>query len=265
MLSRAKKMRSRYAQHMSTDRKAASPPTHAGAQFTTTHWSVVLAAGQDSSPNARDALEQLCRSYWYPLYAYVRRRGYGREDAQDLTQSFFARLLEKDYLGLADRQRGKFRTFLLTALQRFLADEWDRARRLKRGGGQTTISFDALSAEERYKLEPVDAFDASRLFERRWATTLVEHALARLEREHAERKRSDQFKELRRFLVGEHTESSYAEAAQRLDMAVTTARMAVSRLRERYRELLREEILQTVSDEREAEEEYRALMAALRD
>ena len=123
--------------------------------FHTTHWSVVLAAGQADWPQAANALEGLCRTYWYPLYAYARRRGYGPEDAQDLTQGFFARLLEKNYVQQADRQRGKFRTFLLSALNHFLADEWDRARRLKRGGAQTFVSFDAASAEERYLLQPV--------------------------------------------------------------------------------------------------------------
>lgn len=235
----------------------------ASAPFTTTHWSVVLTAGHASSPEAREALERLCHTYWYPLYAYVRRRGYGAEDAEDLTQSFFARLLERDYLKLADRERGRFRTFLLTAMQRFFADEWDRARRLKRGGGHAAVSFDALTAEERYRVEPLDTFNAARLFDRRWATTLLARALSRLEAEQTQR--TAQLNELRRFLVGEPAESSYSEVAPRLGMTVTAVRMAVSRLRQRYRELLREEILQTVSSSREADEEYRALMAALRD
>jgi RNA polymerase sigma factor (sigma-70 family) len=239
-----------------------STPT-ASAPFATTHWSVVLTAGHASLPNAREALERLCRTYWYPLYAYVRRRGYGAEDAEDLTQGFFARLLEKDYLKLADRERGRFRTFLLTAMQHFLADEWDRARCLKRGGGHAAVSFDALTAEERYQVEPLDTFVAAKLFDRRWATTLLARAINRLEAEQTQR--TAQWNELRRFLVGEPAESSYSEVASRLGMTVTAVRMAVSRLRQRYRELLREEILQTVSSSREADEEYRALMAALRD
>jgi RNA polymerase sigma-70 factor (ECF subfamily) len=222
-----------------------------------------VTAGQGSSPEGREALERLCQTYWYPLYAYVRRRGYGPEDAEDLTQSFFARLLEREYLKLADRERGRFRTFLLTALQRFLADEWDRARRLKRGGGHAVVSFDALTAEERYQVEPLDKFDAAKLFDRRWATTLLARALSGLEGEQTHR--TAQLNELRRFLVGEPAEGSYSEVALRLGMTVTAVRMAVSRLRQRYRELLREEILQTVSSSREADEEYRALMAALRD
>ncbi len=233
--------------------------------FATTHWSVVLNAADSASPGAQEALEKLCRTFWYPLYAYVRRRGYEAHDAEDLTQSFFARLLEKDYVKRADRTRGKFRTFLLTSLQRFLADEWDRARRLKRGGGQPFISFDALTAEERYKLEPVDTFDADRLFDRRWATTLLDQALRQLEHEQSERNRGEHFQQLRPFLTGEGAGNSYEEAAQRLGMTVTAARMAVSRLRERYRELLRAEILQTVTDPLAAEEEFQSLQAALRD
>jgi len=233
--------------------------------FLTTHWSVVLAAAQDDSSAATEALERLCRAYWYPLYAYVRRRGYNTEDAQDLTQSFFARLIEKDYLKHADRQRGKFRTFLLVSLQRFLSDDWDRTRRIKRGGGEPSIAFDALSAEERYQLEPVDAFDAGRLYDRRWATTLLERALERLAREHRSAGREAQFVELRRFLIGDGTTASSDEVAKRLGLTVAAVRMAVSRLRERYRQALRDEILETVGSAPDAEEEYQALMAALRD
>jgi RNA polymerase sigma-70 factor (ECF subfamily) len=238
---------------------------HAPNVFATTHWSVVLAARDDNTPAANEALERLCCTYWYPLYAYVRRRGYNAHDADDLTQSFFARLLEKDYFKRADRARGKFRTFLLTSLEHFLADEWDHSRRLKRGGSQAAISFDALTAEERYKLEPTDGFDPARLYDRRWATTLLDQALRRLESEHRDRNRADQFKLLRPFLVGEAEERSYQDSAQQLGMTVTALRMAASRLRERYRELLREEILQTVASEQEAEEEYRSLIAALRN
>src|SRR6266568_2434291 len=142
--------------------------------FATTHWSVVVAAGQDESAPARSALETLCRAYWYPIYVYVRRKGYGPDDAQDLTQAFFAQLIVKNYVAQADRERGRFRTFLLAALTHFLADEWDKARRLKRGGGHGIISFDAFSAEERYRLEPIDQLDPAQLYERRWVTTLFD-------------------------------------------------------------------------------------------
>src|SRR2546428_1400203 len=146
--------------------------------FATTHWSVVLTAGQCASPQAAEALEKLCRTYWYPLYAFVRRKGHSPHDAQDLTQGFFARLLEKNYVARADRERGRFRTYLLAALTHFLADEWDKARRLKRGGSREIISFDAASAEEHYRLEPVDQLDAAKLYERRWGTTLFDRVLA---------------------------------------------------------------------------------------
>ncbi|MBI2929644.1 MAG: sigma-70 family RNA polymerase sigma factor [Verrucomicrobia bacterium] len=244
------------------DPTAGSQTQH--AIFATTHWSVVVAAGQADSPQAAEALEKLCRAYWYPLYAFVRRRGYGPEDAQDLTQSFFARVLERKDIKHADPQRGRFRTFLLSALSNFLADEWDRAHRLKRGGGQATISFDAVSAEERYRLEPVDRLDAAKLFERRWATTLLERALTRLEQEFRERGQGKLLEALRPFLLGEQAEATYAEIAPRLAMTTAAVKMAASRMRARCRELLREEIQQTVASPQEAEEEYRALVAVLR-
>jgi len=235
--------------------------TRAG-QFATTHWSVVLAAGCSRDPNAHEALAKLCGLYWYPLYVSVRRRGYSPEDAQDLTQAFFARLLEKNYVGQADRQRGKFRTFLLAALDHFLADEWDRIHRLKRYPGQPLFSLDALEAEERYRLEPIDRWDASKLYERRWATTLLEHALARLEAEFSDTGRGAAFAQLKQFLIGPGTEVSYGEAAARAGTTAAALKMSVSRLRRRCRELLREEIAATVGTPEEAEEEYRALLAA---
>src|ERR1051326_554434 len=152
-------------------------------QFETTHWSVVLAARETTSVASEAALAELCRTYWYPLYAFVRRKGHSPHDAEDLTQAFFARMLEKSYVAQADRERGRFRTYLLAALTHFLADEWDKARRLKRSGSREIISFDAASAEERYQLEPADQLDAAKLYERRWVTTLFDKVLARLEAE----------------------------------------------------------------------------------
>ena len=191
-------------------------------------------------------------------------RGHGAEDAHDLTQSFFARLLEKNYVQQADQQRGKFRTFLLSALGHFLADEWDRARRQKRGGARTLISFDATSADERYRLEPADPLDATKLFERRWATTLLERAVDRLEHQFSERGQAKLFNGLRAFLVGDQGDATYVQAAPELGLTPAAMKMAVSRMRARCRELLREEIAQTVTGPQEAEEEYRALVAALR-
>ena len=239
-------------------------PAPDGGLFHTTQWSVVLNASHDSSPGAREALEQLCRTYWYPLYAFVRRKGNDATEAQDLTQSFFARLLEKKYLAQFDRARGRFRTFLLAALTHFLTDEWDRAQRLKRGGGQTLVSFDAATAEERYRLEPADPADAAKLFERRWAMTLLDRALARLEQEFTDRNQSKLFEALRPFLLGEEGEATLAEAATRIGMTTAAIKMAASRMRGRCRELLREEIRQTAATAQEAEEEYHALQAVLR-
>lgn len=224
----------------------------------------MLNARHDSSPGAGAALEQLCGTYWYPLYAFVRRKGYDASAAQDLTQSFFARLLEKNYLAQFDQARGRFRTFLLAALTHFLADEWDRARRIKRGGGQTLISFDAATAEERYRLEPIDPADPAKLFERRWAMTLLEQALARLEQEFTDRKQGVLFEALRSFLLGEQGEATFADAAARLGMTTAAIKMAASRMRARCRELLREEIQQTAASPQEADEEYRSLRTVLR-
>src|SRR3989442_12748819 len=226
----------------------------AQGQFVTTHWSVVLAAADSSVPTAQPALEHLCRAYWYPLYAFVRRRGYGPEDSQDLTQSFFARLLERDYVKRADRERGKFRTFLLTALSHFLPDQWARAPRLKRGGAHQFIPIDAATAEERYRLEPADPADPAKLFERRWATTLLERALAELEREYQGRGQGEMFDALRAFLLAEQGDTTYLDAAPRVGMTAAAMKMAVSRMRGRCRELLRHEILQTAAGPVETQE-----------
>src|SRR6266568_7055222 len=164
-----------------------------GVAFATTHWSIVLAAGRGDSPQASEALAQLCRAYWYPLYAYVRRKGYSAPDAQDLTQAFFARLLARNYLSVADRNKGKFRSFLLGSLEHFLAREWTRAHAQKRGGGQPLFSFDEVDAENRYRLEPAHDLTASNIFDRRWATTLLEQAMARLREDYEARDKRNLF------------------------------------------------------------------------
>jgi RNA polymerase sigma-70 factor (ECF subfamily) len=233
--------------------------------FATTHWSVVLSAGGNQGPQAAAALGRLCRDYWYPLYAYIRRRGYSPEDAQDLTQGFFARLLETDYVKQVQRERGKFRTFLLTALNHYLADRWDYDHRLKRGGKQEIISIDAVTAEERYHLEPADPADPVKLFERRWATTLLEHALARLEGEYVQRGQGASYAELQTFLLVEQGQDTFAQAAGRIGMTTAAMKMAVSRMRARCRQLLRNELLQTTASREEADEEYTALRALLRE
>jgi len=231
--------------------------------FTTTHWSVVLRAGETNSPGAAQALNQLCRAYWYPLYAFVRRKGHSPHDAQDLTQAFFARLLEKNYVAQADRERGRFRTYLLAALTHFLADEWDKARRLKRGGDRKIISFDAASAEERYRSEPVDQLDAAKLYERRWVTTLFDQVLARLEEEFCDSGKRELFDCLKSSLLAEDSVSSYAQLGARLGLTESAIKQAVHRMRLRYRELFREEIAQTVAGPGEVEDELKHVFAVL--
>jgi len=223
----------------------------------------VLTASETDSPHAAQALDQLCRTYWYPLYAFVRRKGHSPHDAQDLTQAFFARLLEKNYVAQADRERGRFRTYLLAALTHFLADEWDKARRLKRGGGREIISFDAASAEERYRLEPIDQLDAAKLYERRWVTTLFDQVLARLEQEFRDSSKGGLFDVLKSSLLADDSGLSYAQLGVQLGLSEDAIKQAVHRMRRRYRELFREEIAQTVAGPDELEDELKHLFAVL--
>lgn len=232
-------------------------------QFFTTHWTMVLHAGQGDAPHAQEALAQLCRTYWYPLYAYVRRRGYSPEDAEDLTQGFFARLLELNSLADVRREKGKFRSFLLASLQHFLANEWDRARAAKRGGGQPIVSLDDSQAEARFRLEPVDEMTADKMFERRWALALLDQVLARLREEHAGADKSALYEALKPTLTGARESAPYAELAGRLGLSEAAVKVAVHRLRRRYRELLREEIARTVAAPEEVDDEIRHLFAAL--
>jgi len=245
-----------------TEHSDSGAQTHGGV-FATTHWSVVLAAKDKESPEAATALEQLCRTYWYPLYAHVRRRGYSQQDAQDLTQEFFARLLAKQWVSMADRQRGKFRTFLLGALDHFLANEWHRARTEKRGGGQTVFSLDGLAAERRYLVEPVDLADAVRLYERRWALTLLDRVLDRLRREFSATGQQGRFDQLQPCLLGDKADQTYASLAAAWQTTEAAVKMTVSRMRRRYRELFLEEIAQTVSAPEEIQPEVRHLRTVL--
>lgn len=226
-------------------------------QFVTTHWSVVVRAGGES----RAALEELCRTYWYPLYAFVRRQGHAPSDAQDLTQAFFARLLEKNYVADAQQEKGKFRTFLLVALKRFLADEWGREHAQKRGGFQTVVSIDAEQAESRLSAEPAHDLSPDIMFERQWALTLLEQARLRLRAEYVASGRAVLFENLEGCLTKNETASPYAEIASRLKLTVPAIKMAVQRLRARYRELLREEIAKTVTTPEEIQEEIRHLFS----
>ncbi|HWB60139.1 MAG TPA: sigma-70 family RNA polymerase sigma factor [Chthoniobacteraceae bacterium] len=229
--------------------------------FAATRWTLVVAAGQEDAAPAMRALAELCQSYWRPLYAYVRRRGCSPEEAQDLTQEFFARLLAKNYLAGVDRAKGRFRSFLLASLKHFLANEWDRARTLKRGGGRPVVALDALSSEERARIEPADNLSPDKAFERQWALTLLDQALARLRAEYTGDGRGEQFDLLRQFIGADEGES-YAAIGEKCGMSEGAVKVAVHRLRRRYRDVLREEIAQTVTRREEIDEEIRSLFAA---
>jgi RNA polymerase sigma-70 factor (ECF subfamily) len=233
--------------------------------FATTHWSVVLAAGRHDSPQAAEALEKLCRTYWYPLYAYVRRRGYTPEDAEDLTQDFFAQLLRKNYPARANNLKGKFRTFLFHTLNQFLADQRERAMTLKRGGGQKFISLDAPTPEDRYQLEVADELTPEKLFERRWARTILDRALERLRAEFVAEGKGQIYEVLQAFEPGEQNVLSYAEASTRLGVSESAVKSMIHRLRQRHRELVREEIAHTVPTLAEIDEELRHLVSTLRE
>jgi len=232
-------------------------------QFQTTHWSTVITAGPNDSEAATAAMARLCQTYWQPLYVYIRRLGHGPENAQDLTQEFFARLLAKDYLKTVDRTKGKFRSFLLTAVKRFLANEWDWANRLKRGGGKEVFSLEAADFEGRYPSCLVDDRTPEKVFEQRWATVLLEQVFTRLADEMESEGKGRLFQELKSFLGGGKEGNSYPQAAHRLEMSEGTLRVNVHRLRQRYRELLRLEIAQTLNGPEGVDDEIRCLFAAL--
>ena len=231
--------------------------------FRTTRWSVVLLAGQGESPQATEALDQLCRTYWYPLYAYVRRKGHNPEDAQDLTQGFFYHLLKKNYLARADPDKGRFRDFLLTGLRHFLINEWDRAQAQKVGGGQIPISLDAKTAETWYGQEPATDTTPETLYERRWALTLLEQALTRLRDEQIAEGKARQFELLKSFLSGAAKAGDYDQVAEELGTTRNAVAMAVTRLRKRYRDLVREEVAHTVASPDEVQKELRWLFKVL--
>jgi RNA polymerase sigma-70 factor (ECF subfamily) len=239
----------------------AEPPS--AARFPTTHWSRVVAAGVRDAPEAREALAELCRAYWYPLYAFVRRRGHGPDDAQDLVQGFFASLLGHDGLATVERDKGRFRSFLIAACAHYLSNEIDRRHARKRGGGRVIISIDGLDAEGRYESEPAHELTAERLYQRRWATTLLESVLSRLEDEMRQADKSRLFEALRPALLGDARRVPYARIAAELGLSEGAARAAAHRLRGRYRALLHEEVARTVADPDEVAEEVRDLFAAL--
>lgn len=232
-------------------------------EFRTTHWSAVLAARDSNSSQAEEALAELCQTYWYPLYAYVRRRGNNPTEAEDLTQSFFARLLEKNYIGDITPGMGRFRSFLLTSLKHFLANEWDRAQSIKRGGGKVILSLDDQDPETRYQFEPVEDVTPETLFEQKWALTVLERVLAQLRQEFVATEKAELFDHLKVFLSAEEPGCSYAEMGARTGLKEGTVKVAVHRLRRRYGELLRAEIGHTVSEPSQVEDEVRYLISVL--
>jgi len=246
----------------STDLNQVQSATAPGV-FATTHWSVVLAAADDDSPRAAAALAQLCQVYWHPLYAFVRRQGANPHEAEDLTQEFFARLLDKNFIASASQEKGRFRSFLLVALKRFLINERERAMAQKRGGGQPTIPLDIERAEATYRSEPVDAMTADRIYERRWALALLDHVLETLRAEAEADGKTEFFEALKVFLCGEKSAESQASIGQRFGMSEGAVKAAVHRLRVRYRERLRAEVATTVAHPSEIDAELRHLLAVL--
>jgi len=242
------------------DRDSTSAPA---ANFALTHWSVVVAAGRSDSTQARTALEKLCRNYWPPIYAFVRRQGHSPHDAQDLTQEFFARLLARKSLADVDRAKGRFRSFLLASLKHFLANEWDKARAEKRGGGQVLIPMDARAAESSCGIDPADNLTAEKIFERRWALILLEQVLQQLREEYVHDGKEELFEQLKVTLTEASRSVPYAEVAARLNMSEGAVKVAVHRLRQRYRERLRAKIAQTITSPTKVKKKIRTLFATL--
>jgi RNA polymerase sigma-70 factor (ECF subfamily) len=238
-----------------------APPR--GGGFATTHWSLVLRAGQRGDPASDDSLAALCERYWFPLYVYVRRRGFGAHDAQDQTQEFFARLLEKDVLAAASPDRGRFRSFLLASMKNFLANARDREQAAKRGGGRKLLSFDLASGESRLSIDPADDLTPENIYQRKWALTLLDSVVARLQSEFTQSGKERHFALLKGVLTGDRAFPNYTAVAAELGISEEAARQAAHRLRKRYRELLRAEVADTVADPNEVDEEIQSLFEAL--
>lgn len=234
------------------------------AQIAATQWSQVLAARDGSDSKARRALENLCHTYWQPLYAYIRRQGFSAEEASDLTQAYFAEFLEKDFLAEVDPSKGRFRAFLLASLRNFLSHERAKSGRLKRGGGTTTLSLDMATAEDRYALHPIETMTPEDVFEHRWAVTVLERAMERLERESRASGGAEQFHALKGYLTGAGSQLPYRQVASELGMSEGAVKVAIHRLRKRFGQALRLEIAETVADPAEVDNEIRYLLNVLR-
>ncbi len=239
------------------------PPVGGKQHFATTQWSVVLGAGDAARDDSREALARLCEAYWYPLYAYVRRRVSDPHEAQDLTQAFFAHLLEKQAIAKASPDRGRFRAFLLTALKNFLANQWQKDRTAKRGGGRVKLSLDFESGDSRYRIEPADTLTPEMSYERRWIMTMLDLVMDRLRAELSEAGKANQFDELKGALAGEATAEDYERAAAALGISAAAAKQAAYRMRRRYRKLFRAEVARTIADESEVDDEIGRLMKTL--
>jgi RNA polymerase sigma factor (sigma-70 family) len=242
-----------------------SSPAGGANRLQTTRWSIVLASAQSQAPGFKEAFADLCKLYWYPLYAFIRHRGYSPEDAEDLVQGFFLHLVEHKTLSRVDRSKGKFRSFLLASLQKFLSDEADRARCLKRGGKAEFVHLDLGGGEDRYRLEPVDALTPEKIFDARWAMALIGKALNRLNCEYVAQGKGTTFRALRVFLDPINTKSlpSYEEVATRLEVSAGAIKNLIHRLRKQYTAFVREEISRTLSDPADIESEIHQLCEAL--
>ena len=239
------------------------PVTGYGAQFAPTSWTDVLAAQRGGSREAEAALEKLCQTYWYPLYSYLRRKGSDPHKAQDLTQGFFYRLIKENYLGAVDRKRGKFRSFLLAALNHFVSNQRDHERAAKRGGGQAMISLDDTDAENRFKLEPASSLSPEKIFEKNWFLTLFDQALARLKEEQKAAGKAELFEHLKLFVIEDAESGDYNNAAAKVNMTANAVAVTVHRLRDRYKKLVHEEVVRTVADPSEIEDELRRFFSVL--
>jgi len=248
---------------METADNSSESAARTGAQFASTHWSTVLAAGDSASPASHEALEKLCRAYWYPLYAFVRRKGHAPEEARDLTQAFFERFLAKHYLKDVVREKGRFRSFLLLACKRFLCDQFDRATAAKRGGGVSFIPLDALDAEAQFNEQALSSLSPEAVFDRGWAEAMVQGSLQRLRAEFEAAGNGSPFHEIKRYLSRPADRAAYSAAGERLGMSADAVAMAVMRLRRRYRALVRAEVANTVATPAEIDDEMRYLIQLL--